>query len=214
MQRKHPLHKGALRQLGGFLIAGSLLPSQALAADNPGAHQHGHAALQLAIENNRMELIFTSPAYNLAGFEHEARTDGEKQQLANIRQWLETTPLINMESATCTLTSATVSLGGETGAHDEHDHHNEHEAHAGHGHDHKEEHHEAHEEHHGEETTHRDYEVTQQLACDSLEPDVRLTSPLPARFPQLEELEIEWVSASGQGSSLITPTNRTFRVSE
>ncbi|WP_150911049.1 ZrgA family zinc uptake protein [Marinobacter halotolerans] len=189
MQRKHPFYKGALCRLGGFLLAGSILSSQGLAADNPGAHEHGHAALQLAIENNRMELIFTSPAYNLAGFEYQARTEEEKQQLANIRQWLETTPLINTESATCALKSATVSLGGETGSHDDHDHH-------------------------GEETSHRDYEVTQQLSCDKLAPDVQLTSPLPARFPQLEELEIEWVGAGGQGGSLVTPANRTFRVSE
>jgi len=211
MQRKHPFYKGAPGRLGGFLLAGSILSWQALAADNPGAHEHGHAALQLAIENNRMELIFTSPAYNLAGFEYQARTDQEKQQLANIRQWLETTPLINTESATCTLKSATVSLGGETGSHDDHDHHDEHEAHAEHGHGHEEEHHE---EHHGEKTTHRDYEVTQQLSCDSLARNALLTSPLPARFPQLEELEIEWVGAGGQGSSRVTPANRTFRVSE
>jgi uncharacterized protein DUF2796 len=202
MQRKHPLHNGALRRLGRFLIAGSLLPSLAIAAENPGAHEHGRAALQLAIENNRMELIFTSPAFNLAGFEHKARTDEEKQQLADIRQWLETTPLINTESATCTLKSATVSLGGETGSGDDNDHHDHHEEHN------------HHDEHHGEEATHRDYEVTQQLTCDSLAPEALLTSPLPARFPQVEELRIEWVGASGQGSSQLSPANRTFRVSE
>lgn len=60
------------------MVAACSLAPMALAADNPGAHEHGHARLQMAVEENRIDLMLNSPAYNLAGFEHGARTEAEK----------------------------------------------------------------------------------------------------------------------------------------
>lgn len=196
-------------RLSGCLIITCALAPAALAADNPGAHEHGQAQLQMAIETRQIDLMFTSPAYNLAGFEHEARTDEQKKQLADIRQWLETTPLVNTEAGTCRMTAATVQLGEESGSHQEHDHHEE-------SHHDDEEHHqdEKHDEHQGEEETHRDYEVAQQLNCEGMTAGATFTSPLPARFPELEELAVEWVGPSGQGSTVITQSGPSFTLSQ
>lgn len=159
----------------------------ALAADNPGAHEHGQAQLQLVLSNNQIELMFTSPAYNLAGFEHQARTSQEKQRLADVHDWLKTTPLITRASGGCTITAAQVRLGGEP-----HDHHN-------HG-DHS--------------SSHRDFEVTQQLNCEADADDGIFRSGLPARFPELEVLTVEWVGPSGQGSARVTSAAPTFRLGD
>ncbi|NMT62343.1 ZrgA family zinc uptake protein [Marinobacter orientalis] len=177
----------------GYLFAAFSLPALSHAADNPGAHEHGHARLQIAVENNSIDLIFTSPAYNLAGFEHEARSDEEKNRLAEISQWLDTTPLVNTEAADCRITGATVELGGQSGKED-HDHHD-------HGGDH-------------EESTHREYDVSQQLECDDTGARMTLTSALMEKFGNLEELAVEWVSPSGQGSARLARTNRAFTVSK
>lgn len=189
------------------LFAACTLSPMAAAADNPGAHEHGSAQLQLALEDNQIELMFTSPAYNLAGFEHQARNDEEKAQLAQIRQWLESTPLVNTENGACSLASATVKLGGEEGSHHDEDDHDEH-----HHDEHEDDHHgtEHHEEGRHEEESHRDYDVAQQLTCKGMTSATTLISAVSARFPELLELATEWVAPSGQGSALVTQSKPSF----
>ena len=190
----------------GYLLAACSLPGYGYAADNPGAHEHGHARLQIAVENNSIDLMFTSPAYNLAGFEHEARTDEEKRRLSEINHWLNNTPLVDTEAASCRVTAAVVELGGETD-HDDHGHHEEHR----HEEHHNEEHHHDHEEGH-EKAAHREYDVSQQLQCDDLGAGLTLTSALLEEFGNLEELAVEWVTQSGQGSARLTSVNRAFTI--
>jgi len=199
-KRTSPNRPRLLHKLGCMIAACSLAPV-ALAADNPGAHEHGHALLQMAVEENRIDLMLNSPAYNLAGFEHGARTEAEKSRLADINRWLETTPLVNTAAADCRVTGAAVELGGEEENHGGDTHHD-------HGHD-EHDHHD--EEHHGE-ATHREYDVSQQLACNRLNADQEFTSALMERFEGMEELTVEWVSPSGQGSARLTPSNRAFTV--
>lgn len=190
--------RGQATIFSGCLIAAScaLIPL-AIAADNPGAHEHGRAQLQIALEKDQIDLIFTSPAYNLAGFEHEARNENERNWLTEISHWLEQTPLVSPESGACRVTAASVQLGGKTAYHDDDDHH-----HHDHGHD------------HDHESTHRDYEVTQQLSCSETDSGDAFTSPLPGRFPELETLTVEWVGPSGQGSAVMTSSDESFNLSK
>jgi hypothetical protein len=162
-----------------------MLAPAVFAADNPGTHEHGQAQLQMALENSNIELMFSSPAYNLAGFEHEARTDEQKKMLADIRQWLETTPLVNNGAGACRVAGVTVQLGDEGGSHNHH-----------------------------EEETHRDYAVAQQLTCEGMAVGDTFSTPLPARFPELEALAVEWVGPSGQGSRMITGPGQSFKLSQ
>ncbi|MFO7992766.1 MAG: DUF2796 domain-containing protein [Marinobacter sp.] len=182
----------------GCLLAALTLPVHSYAADNPGVHEHGHARLQIAVENNSIDLMLASPAYNLAGFEHEARTDEEKNRLSEINQWLNNTPLVNTEAAGCRVNAAAVELGGE-GQKEDHGHHDEH--------------HHDHDDHTGE-TSHREYDVSQQLECDDLGASLTLTSALMEKFENLEELAVEWVSPSGQGSARLNSSNRAFTINE
>lgn len=199
--KRIPLNRPRSLHIPGCIIAACSLAPVALAADNPGAHEHGHARLQVAVEENRIDLMLNSPAYNLAGFEHGARTEAEKSRLADINRWLETTPLVNTAAADCRVTAAAVELGGEEENHGGDTHHN-------HGHDE----HDHHDEDHHEEATHREYDVSQQLACNRLNADQEFTSALLERFEGMEELTVEWVSPSGQGSARLTRSNRAFTV--
>ncbi|WP_420389600.1 ZrgA family zinc uptake protein [Marinobacter sp.] len=56
-----PNRPRSLHKIGCMIAACSLAPV-ALAADNPGAHEHGHARLQMAVEENRIDLMLNSPA--------------------------------------------------------------------------------------------------------------------------------------------------------
>ncbi len=187
--RRHPLTALTL----GFCLWSPL----ALSAENPGAHQHGQARMQIAYESDRMDLILTSPAYNLAGFEHAARSQEEKQVLADIRSWMETNPLIQSASGACRIEASEVDLGGSVGHGDEHGHEDEHA--------HEDEH------DHGADT-HRDHEIAQTLICDNDISEATFNSPLIARFPGMEKLVIEWVGETGQGSTVIRSSDDQFRL--
>jgi hypothetical protein len=182
MNTKHPLRHTLPACLSLTVV---VLGANALATENPGAHRHGHAQLQVAVEANRVDLIFTSPAHNLAGFERDARTPEEEQRLEDIAEWLSSQPLVDMNAGSCTVTAAEVHASGAP--HDRHhqDHHDHHD------HD---------DDGHGQEG-HREYEVTQQLDCSDMSADQTFTAEVMARFPEIEVLSVQWVSETAQGSA-------------
>lgn len=201
------------RPLTALLASGLLIPALSLAplafgAENPGAHEHGSAALQMAVEGNRIDLMFNSPAYNLAGFEHEPRTKAEKNRLAEVRRWLENTPLVNAQGANCRIMDAAALLGGSGETPED-----EHQKHADYHHDkhHGDKHYD--DEHHPESDTrasHREYDVSQQLECDRIGRSQTFEAALLAEFPAIEQLTVEWVSPYGQGSTRLTPSTGRF----
>lgn len=166
-----------------FLIL--LLPVSTQAADNPAAHQHGHAELSLAIDRTRIDLLLESPAYNLAGFEHAPQTEAQRQQLARVREWLQTRPLVDTVPASCRLIDSQVD---QTHGHDHEAAEHEHGA-AEHDHDHDT----------GEHGHHSDFEVTQTLECPGLADSDKLTTPLLTETEHMEELAVRWAGSRGQG---------------
>ncbi len=181
-----------------ILAATILTAGSTFASDNPGAHQHGHAELQLAIEGNQIDLIFTSPAYNLLGFEHRARTEEQKALVTQTTSWLGETPLVDTAEAGCKVMNAVVhhQAGGDDHGHDH-----------GHAHDHEDK--------HADEngSTHSDFEVTQTLSCSRLDASEVLSTPLTERFPEIEHLDVEWVWSGGQGAQELSHAESTFKLS-
>jgi len=181
-----------------ILAATILTAGSTFASDNPGAHQHGHAELQLAIEGNQIDLIFTSPAYNLLGFEHRARTEEQKALVTQTTSWLGETPLVDTAEAGCKVMNAVVhhQAGGDDHGHDH-----------GYAHDHEDK--------HADEngSTHSDFEVTQSLSCSRLDASEVLSTPLTERFPEIEHLDVEWVWSGGQGAQELSHAESTFKLS-
>ncbi|MBU2872965.1 ZrgA family zinc uptake protein [Marinobacter salexigens] len=170
-------------------IASALIGSPLMAADNPASHLHGQANLQLAFNDNRVDLLFESPAGNLLGFEHEPRTTEQQQTLDRVTSWLKATPLINTSESTCTVEAANVQRLG----HDD-----------GHAH--------AHTHTHGEEEHHADIEVTQVLVCSGLKQAASLVTPISTRFSGVEHLNIEWVGPDGQGATRLESGDQLFKL--
>lgn len=154
-------------------------------------HQHGHAQLQMAVENNNVDLILTSPAYNVLGFEHEPRTEQQKQTLENARQWLTTQALIAPAGGNCTVESASMDFSAKAAEQGQHDH-----------------------DHHHDETMneHANIEVSQVLNCKSADIGGQLTTPLIAQFPEIQELDVEWVTNSRQGSTKLSSSDNQFQL--
>ncbi|WP_372986869.1 ZrgA family zinc uptake protein [Marinobacter sp.] len=161
-----------------LLLPLTFLAGVAAASENPGAHQHGHAELSFAVEGNKVEVMFVSPAYNVVGFEHEARTNAQTQALTKANDWFAGTPLINTPEGTCTVISSDVHHSGQEPEHDGND--DEHGDHGG---------------------GHSAFEVIQTLACPGVQDASTLTTPLTTRLERLEHLDVQWAGAMAQGAT-------------
>jgi len=91
------------------------------------AHQHGVAALDVAVEPTRVTLELSTPLDNLLGFEHAPRSDAERERAAAVVKQLRAgDSLFRIDSAAgCTLArvilvSAPLGLGTEASDKDGH----------------------------------------------------------------------------------------------
>ncbi|TVP54911.1 MAG: DUF2796 domain-containing protein [Halomonadaceae bacterium] len=73
-----------------------------------GAHVHGQANLQLALEGTGVDLFFSSPAVNLLGFEHRPETDAQKEALDKAMNYFREMALVHPANGDCQVVSATV----------------------------------------------------------------------------------------------------------
>lgn len=178
----------------------ALSTTPALAGDNPGAHQHGQAVLQIAVEGQAMDVMLSSPAFNLLGFEYSPRSEAEHSRQDQVRDWLSSTPLLRLTEGNCQVTAGQIDLHDD-GSTEKHEHADEHE------HEH-----EPHGDEHQATTTHRDVEVSQTIRCDRPIAGQEIGSPLLEQFTNLEELRVEWLSEHGQGSSELSQDNPLLRL--
>lgn len=199
------------KELGIAVSLASLFVAPALAEGEKrelGAHEHGHSALNVAIEGDRIEMELMAPGADIVGFEHEAESAEDKAAVEQAEAKLgEPLSLFGIaDAAGCVVETAAVEIEGEE-HHDEHGHgdeahaHDEHHDEAEHAEDehHEDEHHE-HAEHEGE-ASHNEFHANYALACSA--PDALDGMDFAAFFEAFagaEEVEVTVISEQGQSS--------------
>ena len=190
------------------------------------AHEHGVSTLQIAQEGGRVQIDLLSPGMDIVGFEHEASSTEDKEAVAAaIRQFLTPEEIVTLpDGAGCRLTEVLAHL--HTGDHedehmhegDDHAHNDDHAEGEEQDHDH-EEHAEGedqdHEEHaegkdhdhedHADEARHSAFHVTYGFACDDEDALTSVGFPFFERFPNAEEIEVQYVTETGAGTAELTP---------
>lgn len=149
------------------------------------AHEHGVASLNVALDGQTLEIQLQSPAMNLVGFEHEAKSDADKAKVAAARQHLEQPQALFALpiEAKCALQDSELDsplFGGH--AHDEHEHADEH--------------------------GHSDIDASYRFACANAEALQTLElGSFFGTFPGTEKLEVQLIGPSGQQGAELTPRN-------
>ena len=161
------------------------------------SHQHGLAELRLLLEEQRIEIEFESPAFNLVGFEHKASNPEEKSLVRNVEAILASpSPLLSLEGGACSLGSSQVDVSSITGGGEKHDHEAEHE------------HEDKHEHAHKDETSHADISAIYSFSCDNLRGLRYVEVNFFDIFSGLESIKGLWVSETSQGAAQLTDSNR------
>jgi ABC-type Zn2+ transport system substrate-binding protein/surface adhesin len=164
-----------------------------------GAHEHGTAELNVVLDGQTLEIELKSPAMNLLGFEHAAKSDADKAKVAGVRSQLEAPQaLFGLSAGNCTLSEQALEspLFADAKAHKEHDH--KHDKKHAHKHDHKHKHaeHKADEHGHDEHSDiHAHYRFTCQQPQDLKQLDL---AELFTRFPGTEKIQVQLIGPNGQ----------------
>jgi cell division protein ZapA (FtsZ GTPase activity inhibitor) len=175
-----------------IVSAALALPVAALADDHQHsleAHVHGIATLNIALEEQQLELQIESPAMNIVGFEYQPKTATDKQTVEAAQSTLKDAAALFVlnPAAQCTLTSVSVDndLLEETDEHD-HDHDHDHESHS------DVESHDA-EHSHSDINAHYHYHCSKPAALNNLD-----LAGFFKQFPRTEKIRVQFITADQQ----------------
>jgi hypothetical protein len=148
-----------------------------------GAHEHGVASLNVALDGQTLEIQLESPAMNLVGFEHAAKSDADKAKVAATRKQLEQPQALFALpiEAKCALQESELDspLFG--------------------GHEHEEQ-------EHGDEHGHSDIDASYRFTCANAAALQTLElGSFFGSFPGTEKLEVQLIGPSGQQGAELTP---------
>lgn len=160
------------------------LPITAIADDHQHsleAHVHGVAALNIALEEQQLELQLESPAMNIFGFEYQPATAADIQTVKAAQDNLNNAAaLFSLSSAAqCTLTSVEIEsdLLQKTDGHDSHSHPEPHDA----------------EDQHSEINAHYHYHCAAPDALNSIN-----LAGFFKTFPLTEKIQVQLITADQQ----------------
>lgn len=156
-------------------------------------HVHGEAELFVAIEGEQVLIELETPADNILGFEHKPSTDAQKQllqdRLALLQQYSN---VLAFNDGNCKQIKSEVESPFE--AHDDHGHH---------------EHHKHHDDKHHNEDKHSNFHINYSLTC--VNASVIASAKITAfqLFEGFKTIQVNWLTASQQGSSKTTKNKTT-----
>ncbi len=167
-----------------------------------GAHVHGIAALNLALEGEEVHIELDSPAANIVGFEHAPSSEADHAALDKaVAALKDGNRLFRFNAdAGCRMEDARVASALLEKEHDEHE--------GAHSDDHAHEE-EGGQEHEGE--VHSDIEAAYHFECTSPGKLTQLTVELFEAFPGMEELKVQYVIEARQGAAELTARKHVVR---
>jgi hypothetical protein len=162
-------------------------------AQTHGAHVHGVAALDVAVEGGKLELHLVSPLDSLVGFEHAPRTEAERSALRSLQKTLARPEalLVPTAAAHCSLASSSADVKMRQDPASK-------EASSGAGKP------APGADEHGELQARYAFRCQQPQALKSIE--VRLFET----FPRLKRVDVRFAGPRGQKAGRVTPGQRTF----
>ncbi len=172
-----------------------------------GAHVHGIAALDLALEGREVQVELDSPAVNILGFEHAPSSEADHAALDEAVASLQDGDRLFRfnEDAGCRMEEVKLAselLDEQHGGHaDRQPGEHLQEEQDGHGYEQQG--------HEGE--VHSDIEATYHFECDQPGKLTQLTVELFEAFPGTERLKVQYVIESKQGAAELTATDHVVK---
>lgn len=161
------------------------------------AHAHGLAQLNVVLDGQDLELELESPAMNLVGFEHAAKSDADKAKVAAAHSQLQDPlALFGLNAGDCTVSKQELESPLFANKEKQHAH--------GHHHGHKKQH-DDHDSEHSE--IHAHYQLGCKKPAELTQLDLK---ELFKRFPATEKIQVQLIGPNGQQGLELTPAQPTL----
>lgn len=169
-----------------------------------GAHVHGLAQLLVAVDGEHLHITLQTPAVNVVGFEHNAVTEAEREQLAAVQRHLMDAGRVAIPSpsASCELETAEVMSTQLDALHDH--------SHDAHDHEHDGDYHGEHT-HRTQTGSHSEFEVVYRFHCSNPGGLHGLSVTVFEHFPGFDAVNVQWVGARGQGAARVESAQAVVR---
>jgi len=198
-----------------LVMAIAISATSSVMADEHGAHVHGAAKLQVAIDGNTATVMLDSPMDSLVGFEHAPGNDAEKAAISKLVSALNKPESLFVFSPAAGCAPSSVKLDSPLIADQTQ---KDNKAHKGNG-DHEEEHahahkdnkeHEEHEEHkHDKQQTHSDLDGEFVFTCKTAGQLKGLTVNLFDVAANLQDLDVEVAGPEKQTAAELSSKKRS-----
>ncbi|MDC9727843.1 MAG: DUF2796 domain-containing protein [Methyloprofundus sp.] len=178
------------------------LASQAIYADTTqvqhislNAHMHGLSELTLAMEGEKLEIQLKSPAMNLLGFEHKARTKNDIAAVENALSMLgNPDSLFLFSERHCSVTDTSVDISGVIDS--ERDPHED----------------EAETDDHEHQDRHSEIIASYHYRCESTATLFSITVNLFEIFPGIQQIRTLWITEKQQGGLTLNSEKRIINL--
>ncbi|OZG75093.1 hypothetical protein BTA51_01480 [Hahella sp. CCB-MM4] len=176
-----------------------------------GAHEHGSARLNVALDGSALYLELESPAVNIVGFEHAPVKDEEKLQLDRARVQLQNPESLFLlpDNAECQLVEVDVDSSLFSGAVEHHhaDSAEEHDHEKDKDKDKDKDKEKGHEDEHENDKGHADIHAVYHFECSKPQQLSHLELKLFSTFPQTRDIDAQVISPRGQTQQELSPAN-------
>jgi len=186
------------------MLKKSTLVSLAIACSTPAiaqqsAHVHGFASINLAIDDEELQIEFVSPAESIVGFEYEPSNASERKAVADAIALLRNPAKLFVlpASAGCELHE----VEAERHAEDDHEEHAKHDEHGDEN---------AHEDSDAGES-HSEFHVHYHFDCKNTAIE-SIGMPLFETWPQIEEVRVQALTPRGQSGGNIDASDPVIRL--
>lgn len=185
-----------------------------------GAHVHGVSTLNIAVEEDQLVAELSSPAMNIVGFEHDPENAEQRETVEQAVKDLKHGGdwLVLPADASCRLTEAQVEselLGPGAAGHDHGQDHGDEEEHSTEGHGDEEDHAHGDADHaHEHEESHSEFRVSYQFTCDDTSEIETVAVQLFEKFPGIEKIKVQVLSAAGQFGGALVPGDNVIKLTQ
>jgi hypothetical protein len=176
-----------------FIIHGSSLAGQDVNLD---AHVHGVSEMTIVFEKQTLEIEVKSPAINLVGFEHRAKTQKNIAAVKNAELLLSNaSELFLFSGDNCTLVEQHIDVSSMID-HDTKSGVNEHQ----------------HDKSHSNEGRHNEVIANYYYRCEKKSTISSITIKLFELFPYVQQIKAMWVTEAQQGALTLSAKNKVINL--
>lgn len=156
------------------------------------AHAHGLSEMNIAIENQKLVIELISPAIDLVGFEHKAKTEKSITKVKKTKKKLSKhNDIFSLSGGNCQLISTFIDVSNLTDIPGDHQHHQDHS---------------------NKKNNHSEVIANYDYHCEKVSELSTITVKVFHLYTSVKEVQAKWITEMHQGSVILSAKNNVINL--